>query len=307
MLEGVRSFTEPLWQVKVQPTALEGYLLEQPALRRLAGVFHYGLAARVTPVRHTRLEHSLGVYALAVHFRPFDVTLRAAALLHDLGHLPFSHAAEAALGASHHARSELLLAGLEPLFKAHHLRLEHVRRAVNGHSPLRPGPGVLGLDHLDSFVRNGVQAGASVSAPELLMQLSLVGGAISTYPETALSLLGLIEDELLRMTSSQVSWADWLSEQILRSLGYSADSLARMSENEILALASAHPEASVLLGLLYATPQGTPRPNLQTPLYANYPLVGGLPAQLVMGGEIRALEERLELQPLWQFSLPTVH
>ena len=89
--------------------ALELDLIATPEFVRLQGVKQLGFVYRVWPgATHTRFEHSLGVYYLmllalrALRSRrepisadPTDLrTLLAAALLHDVGHYPFSHAIE---------------------------------------------------------------------------------------------------------------------------------------------------------------------------------------------------------------------
>lgn len=89
--------------------ALELDLIAMPEFVRLQGVKQLGFVYRVWPgATHTRFEHSLGVYYLmllalrALRSRqepisadPIDLrTLLAAALLHDVGHYPFSHAIE---------------------------------------------------------------------------------------------------------------------------------------------------------------------------------------------------------------------
>ncbi|MBM4237756.1 MAG: HD domain-containing protein, partial [Euryarchaeota archaeon] len=80
-------------------------LLERPEMQRLHGVHQLGLAHLVFPgANHTRLEHSLGTYhiagklaeALRLPEGERNIVL-AAALLHDLGHPPFSHTLEAVL------------------------------------------------------------------------------------------------------------------------------------------------------------------------------------------------------------------
>jgi HD superfamily phosphohydrolase len=91
---------------------LELALIETPEFVRLQGVKQLGFVYRVWPgATHTRFEHSLGVYYLALRAvrallsrrgagglegvsRTDLSTLLAAALLHDIGHYPFSHAIE---------------------------------------------------------------------------------------------------------------------------------------------------------------------------------------------------------------------
>jgi len=109
-LEVVR---DPLWNnIQLEPAALE--LLDTPAVQRLRYVRQLGHAFLVYPgATHTRFEHALGAYHLArralavladagVALEPAEgLRLRLAALLHDVGHYPFSHALEEA-GLPHH-------------------------------------------------------------------------------------------------------------------------------------------------------------------------------------------------------------
>ncbi|NCY03727.1 MAG: HD domain-containing protein, partial [Planctomycetia bacterium] len=85
-------------------------LLDTEEVRRLARISQLGLVALVYPgATHSRLEHSLGVYRLAVCFLqrlhrderfaaavgPADATaFLAAALLHDVGHWAYCHPLE---------------------------------------------------------------------------------------------------------------------------------------------------------------------------------------------------------------------
>jgi HD superfamily phosphohydrolase len=80
-------------------------LVEAPELQRLHSVHQLGLAYLVYPgANHTRFEHSLGTYAVAgricaaLKLDPRESTLvECAALLHDVGHLPYSHTFEVVL------------------------------------------------------------------------------------------------------------------------------------------------------------------------------------------------------------------
>jgi HD superfamily phosphohydrolase len=86
------------------------HLIDTPEFRRLANVSQVGLVAQVYPAaHHSRFEHSLGVYRLALLYlqqlsydERFTAAITsvdaelflAAALLHDLGHWPFCHPIE---------------------------------------------------------------------------------------------------------------------------------------------------------------------------------------------------------------------
>lgn len=88
----------------------ELFLTDLPPMQRLRGVSHLGLINLVYPgANHTRFEHSLGVAYIVeqalkqirlnikneVNITDNDVlSAKVAALLHDVGHLPFSHASE---------------------------------------------------------------------------------------------------------------------------------------------------------------------------------------------------------------------
>ena len=106
----------------------EARLLDTAVMQRLRRLRQLGLAYLAYPsAEHSRFSHSLG--ALAVGTRVYDSLrvhapqyfsdpqasaydrrlLRAALLLHDIGHGPFSHACEAVLGIFHEARTQAIL------------------------------------------------------------------------------------------------------------------------------------------------------------------------------------------------------
>ncbi|MFN2400093.1 MAG: HD domain-containing protein [Gemmatimonadaceae bacterium] len=108
---------DPLWNnIRVDALALR--LIDTAAYQRLRYVRQLGLAYLVYPgATHSRFEHGLGTYHLARRTLALldergelaDVPdaevekkiVLAAALLHDVGHYPFSHALEE-IGARHH-------------------------------------------------------------------------------------------------------------------------------------------------------------------------------------------------------------
>ena len=115
-----KTFNDPVWGV-VELMPWETVLLDSPLLQRLRGVRQLGMAHLVYPgAGHDRLEHVKGVVEAAermiralernaAHRRQFGedrdenvpevnpedrYATRLAALLHDIGHGPFSHATE---------------------------------------------------------------------------------------------------------------------------------------------------------------------------------------------------------------------
>jgi hypothetical protein len=119
-----KTFNDPIWGV-IELYPWEVVLLDSLLLQRLRGVRQLGMAHLVYPgATHDRLEHMRGVVAAAArmvtalkhnaeHRRKFgaepddtvplpsdtDVwSVRLAALVHDIGHGPFSHATEPLLG-----------------------------------------------------------------------------------------------------------------------------------------------------------------------------------------------------------------
>jgi len=110
---------------------VDGYakqLLQSPEIQRLHNIKQLGLAHLVFPgAQHTRLEHSLGAFSVAqkianhlcLEEQERDV-ICCAALLHDLGHGPFSHTLESLLmekiGINHVDVTEELLYGKREVF-----------------------------------------------------------------------------------------------------------------------------------------------------------------------------------------------
>ena len=118
-------------------------LLESPELQRLHNIKQLGFAYMVFPgANHTRLEHSIGAYHMAR--RAGDalsldederILLECAALLHDIGHGPFSHTLESILrekfGIDHVDLTERILRGEEGILKEDEKRFVDSKSVVN--------------------------------------------------------------------------------------------------------------------------------------------------------------------------------
>ena len=113
----------------IELSTAEARLLDLPAMQRLRRLRQLGLAYLAFPsAEHSRFTHALG--ALAIGTRAFDELVRhgrdffgseedvayqrrlvrAALLLHDVGHGPFSHACEEVLEVRHEQRTADMLA-----------------------------------------------------------------------------------------------------------------------------------------------------------------------------------------------------
>jgi HD superfamily phosphohydrolase len=105
----------------IQLDTLALRLLETPEVQRLRGIKQMGLASLVFPgANHTRFEHALGVMHLSKLVASDlgiedSATLQSAALLHDIGHPPFSHTLEFQmvdrLGKNHEEVASSLISG----------------------------------------------------------------------------------------------------------------------------------------------------------------------------------------------------
>ncbi|MBV8245643.1 MAG: HD domain-containing protein, partial [Candidatus Eremiobacteraeota bacterium] len=131
----------------IELSTAEARLLDAPPLQRLRRLRQLGLAYLAYPsAEHSRFTHALG--AFAVGSQVFDAVasresgyfsgaddrdyqrrlLRAALLLHDIGHGPFSHACEAVLGVAHEQRTRDILD--LPAMQGHLYELEVETRDV---------------------------------------------------------------------------------------------------------------------------------------------------------------------------------
>ncbi len=189
---------DPLWDnIRLDGAALAA--LDTPAVQRLRYVRQVGHAFLVYPgATHTRFEHALGAYHLAREAiailrergeldgvpEPDLVAVPLAALLHDIGHYPFSHALEEAGFLSHEAlgAARLHQGALAEVLEAQGVPglAERIGTLIRGRSasPLQGLiSGSLDLDKIDYLSRDarmcGVPYGA-VDVDRLLASLTLL-------------------------------------------------------------------------------------------------------------------------------------
>lgn len=288
-------FWEPLYRLEVPLDPLERELLVTGELWRLHRISHFGAAALVSPVKHSRYEHTLGVWALAKTFFPAWRELHAASLLHDIGHLPFSHAFEKAIGQNHHLLTEHLILSepIADLLGKHGLSAKAIVGLLNADSPLTHRSGFLGLDHLDSFLRDTFAAGLYERHPsELIRSIRFDGYFVSTDEQTAMHLLeAVVQDHRIFLHPYHLAM-DALLSQAVRGLldetpGF-AEELRAMTDDRLLARleSSGNGEVRELASVLLHRPYRLRPSQPQAPhalraevrkLYPKQPLVGSVP------------------------------
>ncbi|MBB6452742.1 hypothetical protein HNQ94_001188 [Salirhabdus euzebyi] len=186
---------EPFYQTSIQAHPWELALLQSKAVKRLKFLSHYGTGSFITLAKHSRFEHTVGVWAIiATHF-PREDELRIAALLHDIGHLPFSHAVEKTLGFNHHTITEEYIRGEEitTILQSHGFTSERIIHLLDNDSALSHKTDFLSADHLDSFVRDAYMLGkCKVHPAKLLQNISFHQQYVEADLETSKAIMNAI-------------------------------------------------------------------------------------------------------------------
>jgi HD superfamily phosphohydrolase len=190
---------DPLWNnIRLGPEALA--VIDTPAFQRLRYVRQLGHAFLVYPgATHTRFEHALGAYHLACRVTK-DLDIQLAALLHDIGHYPFSHALEEAglprheTLAARHLKTGPLQAALHRLGAAPDSLLALIQGTSS--APLAAlVSGALDVDKLDYLSRDAKMCGVPygvVDVDRLLTSVLIDSEGVSLHPKGAAALESLL-------------------------------------------------------------------------------------------------------------------
>ncbi len=152
-------------------------LMRTPQLQRMRRIRQLGGVYLVYPgANHTRFEHALGAYWLARQITRRSLGLddedakviMAGALLHDVGHGPFSHTSEELLldaGRSHEDLTVDLVnwSGIASVLDRHDIEVKRVVDAVQGKGPhAQLVSGDLDVDRMDYLIRDAFHTGLEV-------------------------------------------------------------------------------------------------------------------------------------------------
>ncbi|ESS08215.1 MAG: HD superfamily phosphohydrolase [uncultured archaeon A07HN63] len=243
----------------IEITGVAEALLDTPTVQRLRHISQLGTVQLVYPsANHTRFEHSLGVYHLAdralaelgIEGRQAE-RIRAAALLHDVGHGPFSHNIEELTyrktGKYHDDVDELLASGaVGDILREHDLDPAHIAGLVAGEG--RYGQlvsGELDVDRMDYLVRDAHHTGVpygTIDTERLLRELTFVNDELvlaAGNVQTAESLLlarALMNPTVYMHPAARISKAMLrrASERLLATTDTDAAELRRMDDHDLL-------------------------------------------------------------------------
>ena len=244
----------------IEVTGVAEDLLDTPAMQRLRRVRQLGTVSLVYPsANHTRFEHSLGVYHLASetldHLGVAGRTaerVRAAALLHDVGHSPFSHNVEDLLhrhtGKYHDDVADLLASGrVGAVLRDHDIDPDDIAELVAGGG--RYGQlvsGELDVDRMDYLVRDAHHTGVpygTIDHGRLIRELTFVDGELVLAEgnvQTAESLLlaralmnpTVYQHHVARIGKAMLRRA---TERLLHEDEYDAATVRRWDDADLLA------------------------------------------------------------------------
>ena len=242
-------------------------LLDTPAVQRLRHIKQLGTVQLVYPsANHTRFEHSLGVYHLANRaLAELNVAgkqaerVRAAALLHDVGHGPFSHNIEELTarhtGKYHDDVDELLADGaVGEVLREHDLDPDHIAGLVAGEGQFgQLVSGELDVDRMDYLVRDAHHTGVpygTIDTERLVRELTFVDDELvldAGNVQTAESLLlarALMKPTVYMHPVARISKAMLrrASERLLEATALDAHELRRMDDHDLLVALRDTPE-----------------------------------------------------------------
>ncbi|WP_053948600.1 HD domain-containing protein [Halolamina sediminis] len=235
-------------------------LLDTPAVQRLRHIKQLGTVQLAYPsANHTRFEHSLGVYHLAeqaldqLGVDGVDAErVRAAAMLHDVGHGPFSHNIEALThretGKYHDDVDELLAEGkVGDVLRSHDLSPDRVAGLVAGEGKFgQLVSGELDVDRMDYLVRDAHHTGVpygTIDPGRLVRALRFVDGELVLAPGNVQSAESLLVARALMNPTVYAHHVARISKAMLRRAterlldadpDLTAEELRRMDDHGLL-------------------------------------------------------------------------
>ena len=172
-------------------TRFEEKIMDMPQFQRLRRIKQLGLISLIYPgATHTRFEHSIGTMNLGsklaneLELSEDEIELiRASALLHDIGHGPFSHVSEGVLSVKHEKLTEYVIkeTSMRDLLEEK-FDVDEIVDIVNGKGHLGPiVSGELDVDRMDYLLRDSHNTGVAygvIDYERIISNLKLDDGLI---------------------------------------------------------------------------------------------------------------------------------
>lgn len=169
----------------------EERIMDMPQFQRLRRIKQLGLISLIYPgATHTRFEHSVGTMHLGsklaaeLELDDDDIELiRASALLHDIGHGPFSHVSEGVLSFPHEELTKYVVTetSMKDLLEEK-FDVNKIVEIVNGKGRLGPiVSGELDVDRMDYLLRDSHNTGVAygiIDYERIISNLKLEDGLV---------------------------------------------------------------------------------------------------------------------------------
>ncbi|MEM2910168.1 MAG: HD domain-containing protein [Nitrososphaerota archaeon] len=198
----VKLVKDPVWGY-IELDEYDRQIVDTISFQRLRRIMQLPLVYLVYPcARHTRFDHSLGCFYLAGEYAKhlgldeyWSRVLKYAALLHDIGHTPYSHLLESLLiekGINHEMMSIRIIkedSELASAVEASSVRVKDVIEILEKRKPestIISGP--TDVDKLDFLIRDSYFTGATygiVDVKRIIMMTKIIDG------KTMISIRGL--------------------------------------------------------------------------------------------------------------------
>ncbi|MCU4799776.1 HD domain-containing protein [Halobacteria archaeon HArc-gm2] len=250
-------------------------LIDTPVVQRLRGIQQLGNTSLVYPsANHTRFEHSLGVYYLADQaLEKLDIgahegeCIRAAAILHDIGHGPFSHNTEpileSYLGKTHEEVEDLLEEGpVNDILSDFDIDPGYIADLVSGKGKYgQLISGELDVDRMDYLARDAHHAGVpygNIDHDHLIHTLTFAQKKLSIkegnkeVAENLLTARALMNPTVYNHPTARICEAMLLraTEMLLETNQLSAQKLRRMDDHDLTVKLRKEPATQSLINRL---------------------------------------------------------
>ncbi|MFP4045912.1 MAG: HD domain-containing protein [Candidatus Aenigmatarchaeota archaeon] len=242
----------------IKLNSLEMEVLDHKEMQRLRRIRQLGFTNLVYPsATHSRFEHSLGTFSLAGDFAESIALgeqekqeVKLAALLHDIGHTPFSHTNERflrqGLNKDHEeiAEEKIMSSSLAETIEERGLSSKRISEIIQGGGELGEiVSGKVDVDRMDYIQRDGYYTGVAhgtVGSDTIILNAERKDGKIVFRKKGLTSLESFLVARYLMIPTVYLHHASEIPEAMLRKAvemeiknGFASGELKRMSDWEL--------------------------------------------------------------------------